>query len=216
MSGRRMRLLFDNCVAVVATGMLPALKDAVFTALQWSIPHRAHGDVTGVVVARAHAAAVAVLARPEDDISRRLLLVRDPVERVEIALQTDDVDLTAAVILDARAQLGAVAGVGLSVRLFAPLVANHSDLPAVLFEALAEDLSAFEALGEHTETVHTRSKRYHLANAVARATSGLAEDEAWIESVLWVGFRSKKTFDPDDVVRVCRRVSQIPILGGVA
>ena len=214
LSLRRQRMLFDNIVAVLATGRVADLDAAAWTALRWSVPGRARGALDEAALLRAHAGAQALLDAGADDRRRRLLGVRDPVERVRIAAEGDDT-LLGTVILDARAALDPVSRVVFSQVLFGWLVRARPDVAGVVLETLGEDVARAERVERHDEAVATWSGRFKLADRISRVAAELAEDEAFIADALWLGFREEEEFDLDAAVDLGRRLRRaIRGLGG--
>ncbi len=214
LSLRRQRMLFDNIVAVAATARVPDLDAAAWTALRWSVPDRARGAVDEGALLRAHAAAQVLLDAGADDLRRRLLGVRDPVERVRIAAEGDDT-LLGTVILDARASLDPVSRVVFSLALFGWLARERSGVAGVVFETLGEDVARAERVERHDELVASWSGRFKLADRIGRLTADLDEEEAFIADALWLGFREELEFDPEAAVDLGRRLRRVvPRLGG--
>lgn len=206
LSGRRLRSLYEGIVAVVATGLVPELRDAALLALTWSLPQRASGRIDPDLILMAHTSALRLLADPTDLLLQRLLGERDPVKRVALALEGRDDGLCAATVLDARAALGPSERIALSARLFPVLVATRPDLPGVVFEALGEDMARLQCLGEHREQVNTSDPLYTLAGDIARAEAGLERGEQWIAAVLWCAFRDRLPLTPGPLVAFARHV----------
>jgi MoxR-like ATPase len=212
LSGRRLRILHDNLAAVLATGRLARSADAARLALTWSLPQRAESALQATqeeAILRAHKAAQSLVKRPGSGLRRALLAERDPVRRVGLALASDDDDLLAATVADARAGLGPAERLGLSVRLFPLLAETRPGLPAYLFEGLAEDLSRTATLREHQEEVFSGSPRYLLANEVSAAEVGLGPDERWVGEVLWTAFRDQLKLRPSQLVETCRHIAAV-------
>ncbi len=206
LSARRLRFLFENVVGVVATGLCTDLRDAAYTALTNSLPQKAQRHVEAFSVARAHKAALTVLAAPEDTLARRLLAESDPARRIALALGSPDDGLLGATLLDARAAVGRTAGVGISLRLFPRLVETRPSLPGVVFEALADDLTRVEQLEASESRVATNSPLFRLGNQVSAAVAELGSGDEWIADVLWAGLRHEETFEPSEVVDFCRKL----------
>lgn len=92
---RRLRFLHENLVALVAAWPDDDLAQAALTALRWSLPDRARSPIDEERVLAAHLAAREELRGPGDPGRIALLAERDPVQRVAIALGTDDDELLA-------------------------------------------------------------------------------------------------------------------------
>lgn len=208
LSGRRLRFLYDNVLAVLATGLVEDRRDAALLALTWSLPDRALRPVPQGLVLTAHRASLAALADTGDPWRRRLLAERDPARRVALALAHPDDGLLAATVLDARAAMSPPERLALSSRLFPRLARGDRAVPALVFEALADDLGRLESLEEVVEELHAWDPRRKLADHVARAVAGLAPGERWIAAVLWTAYQERGLGDVAEAVAGARRVAQ--------
>lgn len=206
LSGRRLRFLYDGVLAVIATGLVPELRDAAFLAIRWALPQRATGGVEELKVVAAHQAAWRYLAGPVEPLRRALLAERDPLGRVLIALRGDD-ELLAATLLDARASLAPVERLALGTRIFPWLVVHRPTLPGVAFEALADDVAAVNAVVERVDRIATRDPKYALAGEIARAIAAFAAEDAWIIPVLWAGYANEDPVRVPAAVTFARRVA---------
>ena len=209
LSNRRLRILYDNILSLLATQRFDSPSDASFLALKYSIPQRAQRSIDEEKLIRAHRAALRVKALPVDDICRRLLQEPDPVERIAIALSSTDEDIMVATILDARASLTFPKRLALSTVLFPVLVTHKPNTPAIVFEAIGEDVSLVESLVPTVESIATHSQRYILADSVSKSCARLSDTEVWIEDILWTAFRQEQLDDPDALVSFARTCKQI-------
>lgn len=206
LSGRRLRFLYDGVLAVIATDLVPELRDAAFLAVRWAIPQRANGGVEELKLVAAHQAAWRYLTGPVDPLRRALLGERDPLRRVMIAARGDD-ELLAATLLDARASLLPVERLAFGSRIFPWLVVHRPTLPGVAYEALAEDVAMVNSVVEHLDLIATHAPEYGLAGEISRAVAGFTADDAWIIPVLWAGFANKQTISVPTTVAFAQRVA---------
>jgi MoxR-like ATPase len=201
LSGRRLAMLFRNIVAVVAaSGPEGSVADGALLALTWSLPQRANAPVGAEPLLRAHRAALSLLERPLDPTHRALLRERDPLARVSLALGHPDDHLVAATISDARAMLEPAARLAFSVCLFPILATTRSSLPAIVFEALAEDVARVNRVVEHTRPVCTADSRYWRAGNVSQAAATLDPADAWLLEVMWAAWEEDFCFEPAELV----------------
>ena len=190
LSNRRLRMIYQGIVALIATGSYENKADAALAGLTWSLPQRARGPVPGEAILAAHAIARSLLAWPKDaDIRVRLLAERDPIERAALALEQQNPELTVATLLDAHAGLEPAKRLAFSAWLFPYLAEAKPDLGGILFEALGADLGRVHANHETTLRVNHNDPRLRAVDEISRIASTLAAEEAWIEDVLWAALR---------------------------
>lgn len=205
---RRLRMIRDNVLAVLAVQPWERPADAALLALRWSLPDRARGDFDGRKVLEAHVAAREELMAPSDPLRMALLAERDPVRRVVLSLTGDD-DLLTATVLDARAGLPEAQRLALSARLFPLLAKERPALPGILFEGLADDAGRLAALTSSQESVQTRSPRRELANRIGRVVAGLAAEQRWLEDVLWLCYREEIPITPESLAEFGRHLDDV-------
>ena len=92
--------------------------------------------------------------------------------------------------------------------LFPALIEHRPDVPAIVFEALGEDVSIVESLVPTVETIATHSKRYVLGDTVSKSCAQLMDTEVWIEDILWTAFRQEKLDEPYTVIEFARKCKE--------
>ena len=214
LSSRRLRILYQNVLAVSATNTLDQRDDVLRLALLWSIPQRAQGTIQDEVVLRAHLAAAKVIDQPADDARRRLLTERDPVSRVAIALTSTDVDLVTATVLEARARLSEADRLGLAAWLFPLLQRTRPALPGLVFEALSQDYAQLEVQvdDEFNFTHRMEWGQFKGFDDLQKLCQGLGQGDAWIVRVLWTARQRNYRFEPVQLLEFCRVL--VRTLGG--
>lgn len=205
---RRLRMLRDNVLAVLATREWDHPADAALLALRWSLPDRARGPFDAGKVLEAHLVARDFLKAPTDPHRIKLLAERDPVRRITIALETDD-DVLTATVLDALAGLKEPFRLALAKSLFPLLARTRPQLPGIVFEALAADLVRLDTLRRKVVKVQSSGGNRRDANTIGRVISELPRDLAWLADVLWLTFRSPQTAYPSEVVAFARTTQDL-------
>lgn len=183
LSGRRLRTLYENVVSVLATGLLPELRDAAFLALRHSLPMTAGAGIEAPRVLAAHRAAMHFLVDPGDPLRRRILGTVSPLARIALALDSPDDALLGATLLDAMASVGQAGRLAIACRLFERLARERPGLPAIVFEAMARELGRLEQVGTPAglpEHEPDRSTRRVLQSLASAGDPG----ETWIHDVV--------------------------------
>ncbi len=211
-SYRRIRMMYENAVALIATGYYESISDALYRAVLYSLPQSTQQDIKGSDVQPLISMALKIQAIPLNDIRKRLLEEEDEVRRVALALRSKQEDLITATILDSYAALEPACRVALSCQLFPILMDNFPDTPAIVLMQLADDVSLIQSLQSRNSFIPTHSYKYQVAQKVVAKAALLNEDESWIEDVLWVAFENNFIEDPDAVhplVLFCRKVRSV-------
>lgn len=211
-SYRRIRMMYQNAIALVATGYYESISDALFRAVLYSLPHNTSREIRGSDIQPLVGMALKVQAIPMNDIRRKLLEETDEMKRVVLALQSKNQDLITATVLDSYSALKPAERIGLSSQLFPILMDHHPETPAIVLMQLSEDVVKIQSLQSSTEFVPTHSEKYKVAQRIVSVSSRLEEHQAWIEDVLWAGFENDLINVVEDVHATtifCRRVKGV-------
>ena len=211
-SYRRIRMMYQNAIALVATGYYESISDALFRAVLYSLPHNTSREIRGADIQPLVGMALKVQAIPVNDIRRKLLEETDEMKRVVLALQSKNQDLITATVLDSYSALKPAERIGLSSQLFPILMDHHPETPAIVLMHLSEDVAKIQSLQSSTEFVPTHSEKYKVAQRIVSVSSRLEEHQAWIEDVLWAGFENDLINVVEDIHTTtifCRRVKGV-------
>ena len=193
----------------MATGQYSEVFDACYHALRFGLPQTTLQPFPTATMLKICGLSKRMLSFQWDPILKQLLIEKDPLERIAIALQSKREDIITATLLDAHASLEELDRCALSSRLFPLLVEKYACLPAIIFENLSMDIQRFHTLKRTVEQIPTFSNQYKLADKISQVTSTLDEDEGWIEDVLWLGFQEKILHDIPTTVNFARRLNRI-------
>jgi MoxR-like ATPase len=208
LSLRRQRYIYENIVSLYATYEKPDIHEVCWLALRNSIPHRAYTKVTDEKLLLAHRSALKLVEKEWTETQRKLFFTSDPIERMIIAMQQQDMQLLTVTILDARASLTEDKRLATSQVLFPILAQSFPEAPLVLFESLGEDVARIDSLCASSEMVATYSNRYQRSRIVSQLCAQLQDRETWIEDVMWTAYRNEILIDARDLFDFCRDIGQ--------
>lgn len=206
---RRTRMVFENIIALIATGLFEKVEVSAYRALLYSLPQRTEKKISKETIARIFQGAWKLKKLPVNSLKRALLEEEDPIKRIAIALPSLDDDLITATIMDSLASISKGERFILSSRLFPILVENFPEVSALVLESLATDVAEIESLFQHNDLVLTRSNRYKQNQEINKICSSLSDAEVWIEDILWTAFKQEVEDEPWFLVRRARDVSRI-------
>jgi len=209
LSLRRCRYLYHNCIAMMASGYYDSLSDALFYGFMYGLPERTERKLNEEMLLRTFQTSLKMQALPIDDIRRRLLEERDPVQRIVYALPSHNDELVTATILDAYASLTEGEQLALSSRLFPLLIEEFPDVSALVLETLAENVGKIASLQRVESHIYTNSRQYQLAQKVTKICANVTSREVWIEDVLWTAYRQETEDHPQDLFQFCRRIEEV-------
>ena len=189
-SYRRIRMMYKNAIALVATGYYESISDALYRTVLNSLPHNTSREIRGSDIQPLVGMALKVQAVPLNDIRRQLLEETDELKRMVLALRSKNQDLITATVLDSYSALKPAERVGLSSQLFPILMDYHPETPAIVLMQLSEDVAKIQSLQSNTQLVPTYSEKYKIAQKIVAVSSRLPNHHAWIEDILWVGFEN--------------------------
>ena len=204
LSLRRQRYIYENIVSLYATYEKPDLHEVFWLALRNSIPNKAYAQVSDEKILLAHRSALKLIEHEWNDTQKKLFFTSDPIERMLIALQQDDMQLLTVTILDARASLPSDKRLAVSQVVFPLLAQFFPNAPLILFEALGEDIAMIDSLCSSSEMVATYSNRYQISASISQLCAQLQGHEKWIEDVMWTAFRYEMVHNPQDLFEFCR------------
>ena len=208
-SYRRIRMMYQNSIALIATGYYESISDALFRTVLYSMPQNTSQEIKAADIQPLIGMALKIQAVPVDDIRKKLLEEMDEIKRVVLALQSKQQDLITATVLDSYAALKPAERVGFSIQLFPILMDYHPDTPAIVLVQLADDVSKIQSLQSHVAMIPTYSEKYKVAQKIVSTSAMLETSHAWIEDVLWVGFENtliETTEEVAQTTRFCRRI----------
>ncbi len=208
-SYRRIRMMYKNSIALIATGYYENISDALYRAVLYSMPQNTNQEIKGSHIQPLIGLALKIQSIPVNDIRKQLLEETDEIKRVVLALQSKQQDLITATVLDSYASLKPAERVGLSAQLFPILMEYHPETPAIVLMQLADDVSKIQSLQAHTALIPTHSEKYRIAQKIVSSAAMLRTDQAWIEDVLWVGFEHRLIETIEEVIntaRFCRKI----------
>lgn len=208
-SYRRIRMMYQNAIALISTGYYESISDALFRTVLYSMPQNTSQEIQSAVIQPLIGMALKIQAVPVNDIRKKLLEEMDEIKRVVLALQSKQQDLITATVLDSYAALKPAERVGLSVQLFPILMDYHPDTPAIVLVQLADDVSKIQSLQSHVAMIPTYAEKYKVAQKIVSTSAVLETNHAWIEDVLWVGFEHaliETTEEVTQTARFCRRI----------
>ena len=208
-SYRRIRMMYQNAIALIATGYYESISDALFRTVLYSMPQNTSQEIKAAHIQPLIGMALKIQAVPVNDIRKKLLEEQDEIKRVVLALQSKQQDLITATVLDSYAALKPAERVGLSVQLFPILMDYYPHTPAIVLVQLADDVSKIQSLQSHVAMVPTYSEKYKVAQKIVSTSAMLEASHAWIEDVLWVGFENtliETTEEVTQTTRFCRRI----------
>ena len=208
-SYRRIRMMYQNSIALIATGYYESISDALFRTVLYSMPQNTSQKIKAADIQPLIGMALKIQAVPVDDIRKKLLEEMDEIKRVVLALQSKQQDLITATVLDSYAALKPAERVGFSIQLFPILMDYHPDTPAIVLVQLADDVSKIQSLQSHVAMIPTYSEKYKVAQKIVSTSAMLEASHAWIEDVLWVGFENtliETTEEVAQTTRFCRRI----------
>ena len=196
---RRIRMMFDNAIALIATGYYATPTDAIYRAVLNSLPHRASQRISSKKIQQIVSTAMKVQSIPIESVRRQLLEEQDPIERILIALPTRDDNLVTATVLDSYATIAPANRMALSAKLFPTLIEYFPEVSALVLSQLAEDMSKLHSLSREERRVYTNSVEYETTQQILSSTVQLTPEQVWIEDVLWVCFRDSLVNTPKEV-----------------
>ena len=201
-SFRRIRMLYDNTIALIATGYYATPTDAIFRAVLNGLPQRTSKRVSTRTIQHIISTALKVQSIPIESVRRQLLEEQDPVDRILIALPTKDDNLVTATVLDSYATIDPSNRMALSAKLFPALIEHFPNVSAMVLSQLAEDVGKLYSLSSEERRVYTKSVEYETVQQILTCTVQLLPEESWIEDVLWVCFRDSMVRSPEEVRRL--------------
>ncbi len=219
-SYRRIRMMYENAIALIATGYYESISDALYRTVLYSLPQNTEREIKGSDVHPLISMALKVQAIPLNDIRKQLLEEEDEVRRIVLALKSKQEDLITATVLDSYAALEPAHRLALSCRLFPILMEQFPDTPAIVLMQLADDVSLIQSLQSRNSFIPTHSYKYQLAQKIVARSALLSKREPWLEDVLWVAFEQNFIVDPDGIeplIAFCRKTnSALNALRGAA
>ena len=97
-SYRRIRMMYKNAIALIATGYYENISDALYRAVLYSMPQNTHQEIKGSHIQPLIGLALKIQAIPVNDI-KQLLEETDEIKRV-VLVQSKQQDLITATVLD--------------------------------------------------------------------------------------------------------------------
>jgi len=199
-SHRRIRMMYENAIAMIATGYYPTISDALYRTVLYSLPQSTKRDIGGRDIQPLVSMALKVKSLDILDIRKRLLEEEDPIKRIVLALQCGQPDLITATVLDSYASLRPIERLVLAVQLFPILVEKYPKTPAIVLSQLSEGVAKVHSLHSKNTPIPTHSVLYKISQKIVAITATLSKGQEWIEDVLWVGFE-ERFFDTPTQIR---------------
>lgn len=198
-SFRRLRMLFDNAIALIATGYYATPMDAIYRTVLNGLPHRASQRISAKKIQQIVSTAMKVQSIPIESVRRQLLEEHDPINRILIALPTRDDNLVTATVLDSYATISPPNRMALSAKLFPTLIEYFPNVSALVLSQISDDVSKLHSLSREERRVYTNSVEYETVQQILTSTVQLTPEQVWIEDVLWVCFRESLIGTPKEV-----------------
>ena len=98
-------MMYQNAIALIATGYYESISDALFRTVLYSMPHNTRQEIKAAVIQPLIGMALKIQAVPVNDIRKKLLEEMEEIKRVVLALQSKQQDLITATVLDSYAAL---------------------------------------------------------------------------------------------------------------
>ena len=206
---RRAHIIYQNIIALLATGRFTEVSKATHTAICNALTQNTSAAPPQNAITKALRMSREYLTYKMDPILKELLKEKDILKRIQICLRSKNQELITATILDAHASLAPGERIALSYRLFPILVERYPDLPTLIFENLSFDMEKVQSLKRSVELLPTYSNRYKLVDKIAQVTSTFHEHEAWIEDVIWAIFQDDQLHSITDIVEYARHIQSI-------
>lgn len=208
-SFRRTRMIFENIIALIATGFLDDIEDAAFKGLLYSLPQMTEKKVKVETVMRVFKTAWQFKDFAVNSIQKALVEERDPIKRIAIALPSQNDDIITATVLDSVSSISKAERLILSSRLFPILLEHFPEISAIVLETLAEDVAEIESLVQHNQMIESRSIRYQQALNINKVCASLKGESEWIEDILWSCFKKELSDDPWILVERAAEIQQV-------
>ena len=174
--------------------------------MRFGLPQNTEQPFPSATILKACNTAKHLLKFQWDPVLKELLIEKDPLKRVQIALVAQKEEIITATILDAHASLEPAQRFAFSSRLFPILVEKFPDLPALIFENLSMDIQKIQSLKRTVDQIPTHGSRYKLADRIAQKCSVLPPSDVWIEHILWLAFREEVLHDITAVIDFCEQL----------
>ena len=195
-SFRRSRMIFENIIALIATGFFEDVENAALRGLLYSLPQTAEKKIEKETVIRIFKTAWQFKDFSAVSIQKALIEEQNPIKRIAIALPSQSDDLITATILDSIASISKAERLILSSQLFPILIENFPEISAIVLETLAIDVAEIESLVQHNQMIKSGSLRYQQALNINKVCASLKGNSDWIEDILWSCFKQELSDDP--------------------
>ena len=191
LSNRRVRYLYFNILALIATQRYDNLVEPAIMALQNSLPQRCWSDVSEMQVIKISHSAEKCLERQITGLEKDILMEICPLKRAKIAIAHNEPKLFIPIVLDGRNSLSYGQRLIFSHILFGITAKYRSRFPALTFEMLAEDVSEIETCEPEDIIVPKDSPEHLNAEMVLQETKDLPTEKMWLKRVLYLSLKNK-------------------------
>ena len=184
-SNRRVRVLYQNIIALIATQRYDNLVEPAMIALQNSLPQRCWESISEVKIIKICRSAEECLREKITPLQKSILLEHCPLVRTKIASEHNAEKLIIPIVLDALESLTYGKRLIFSYSLFHILARYRHHFPSLVFELLAKDVtdienSDFDIHKYDWEEVSEKEEQilYNLQI--------VPEDQQWLRRVLYL------------------------------
>ena len=193
-SNRRVRYLYFNILALIATQRYDNLVEPAVLALQNSLPQRCWSEISEMQVIKISRSAESCLKTQITGIEQDILLEACPLKRAKIAIAYDTPKLFIPIVLDGRNSLPYGQKLIFSYILFGITAKYRSKFPALAFEMLAEDVSEIETCEPEDIIVPKDSTEHLNAEMVLQETKDLPKEKMWLKRIFYLCLKNKVSF----------------------
>ena len=208
-SHRRLRMLYENALVMIATNYYADISTALYKTVLYGLPQRVHQKIDPAIIASLIQMALKIQEDAIDGIKRQLLEEQDPIKRIVLALPTKIDALVTATVLDAYASLPKENQLMLSSQLFPMIIEKYPSISGIVLSQLAADVGKIEGLSPRNLQIATNSLQYKIYQRLLACTSQLTKDDTVIEDCMWIAFENNIYKDPKDVnnyLNDCRKI----------
>ena len=184
-SNRRLRYLYQNTIALVATQRYDNLLEPAMIALQNSLPGRCWDSVSEVKIIKICRSAEMCLSDEISDLQQSILMERCPFVRAKIVTEHNKENLILPIVLDALHSLSFGKKLIFSYQLFHILARYRHKFPTLIFEILSENVSLVENSDIHVFETDDKTITDQEEQLVY-IMEDIQEDQQWLYRIVYL------------------------------
>jgi len=193
-SNRRVRILYQNILALIATQRYDSLVEPAMIALQNSLPQRCWELISEVKIIKICRSAEECLREKISPLQKSILLEHCPLKRAKIATEHNAKKLIIPIILDGLESLPYGKRLIFSYSLFHILARYRHQFPSLVFELLAKDVSIIENsefdIQKNTWEYVSDQEEQLLYNI-----QELPDDKKWLRRIFYLCFQKNQNIE---------------------